>query len=173
MRLELTKIFEQIKTYIQKLFLQLSWLPFLLFLIRCCFYSSLKQSLAVINRGSEKQDAKDNKCFKMYSPSDTFCYNYIWLLSYNEMYHNFGYLDLQIMKNFTSVHLSYVELKHMGQQQQLGRYPVHFHLCGDVDYKGGYRHATSVDGLSIHHSFSRCITVHGTDGLLVSSLILC
>lgn len=80
---------------------------------------------------------------------------------------------VMIMKNFTSVHLSYVELKHMGQQQQLGRYPVHFHLCGDVDYKGGYRHATSVDGLSIHHSFSRCITVHGTDGLLVSSLILC
>nr|KAF6483621.1 cell migration inducing hyaluronidase 2 [Rousettus aegyptiacus] len=78
---------------------------------------------------------------------------------------------VMIMKNFTSVHLSYVELKHMGQQQQLGRYPVHFHLCGDVDYKGGYRHATSVDGLSIHHSFSRCITVHGTDGLLIKDTI--
>nr|KAF6433083.1 cell migration inducing hyaluronidase 2 [Molossus molossus] len=62
---------------------------------------------------------------------------------------------VMITKNFTSVHLSYVELKHLGQQQQLGRYPIHFHLCGDVDYKGGYRHRTSVDGLSIHHSFSR------------------
>ncbi|KAB1280221.1 Cell surface hyaluronidase [Camelus dromedarius] len=72
---------------------------------------------------------------------------------------------VMIKKNFTSVHLSHVELKHMGQQH-LGRYPVHFHLCGDVDYKGGYRHATFVDGLSIHHSFSRCITVHGTNGLL-------
>ncbi|KAB1280220.1 Cell surface hyaluronidase [Camelus dromedarius] len=78
---------------------------------------------------------------------------------------------VMIKKNFTSVHLSHVELKHMGQQH-LGRYPVHFHLCGDVDYKGGYRHATFVDGLSIHHSFSRCITVHGTNGLLVSSLML-
>uniref|UniRef100_A0A2R9CBE5 hyaluronoglucosaminidase n=1 Tax=Pan paniscus TaxID=9597 RepID=A0A2R9CBE5_PANPA len=68
------------------------------------------------------------------------------------------------------VHLSYVELKHMGQQQ-MGRYPVHFHLCGDVDYKGGYRHATFVDGLSIHHSFSRCITVHGTNGLLIKDTI--
>ncbi|XP_059512880.1 cell surface hyaluronidase isoform X2 [Myotis daubentonii] len=76
-----------------------------------------------------------------------------------------------IRKNFTSVHLSYVELKHMGQQQQLGRYPVHFHLCGDVDHRGGYRHRTSVDGLSIHHSFSRCITVHGTDGLLIKDTI--
>lgn len=63
-------------------------------------------------------------------------------------------------------------MKHMGQQH-LGRYPVHFHLCGDVDSKGGYRHPASVDGLSIHHSFSRCITVHGTNGLLVSSLTLC
>ncbi|XP_064435826.1 inactive cell surface hyaluronidase CEMIP2 isoform X2 [Mirounga angustirostris] len=77
---------------------------------------------------------------------------------------------VMIKKNFTSVHLSYVELKHMGQQQ-LGRYPVHFHLCGDVDYKGGYRHATFVDGLSIHHSFSRCITVHGTNGLLIKDTI--
>ncbi|XP_073734187.1 cell surface hyaluronidase CEMIP2 isoform X2 [Callorhinus ursinus] len=77
---------------------------------------------------------------------------------------------VMIKKNFTSVHLSYVELKHMGQQQ-LGRYPVHFHLCGDVDYKGGYRHATFVDGLSIHHSFSRCLTVHGTHGLLIKDTI--
>lgn len=79
---------------------------------------------------------------------------------------------LQIEKNFTSVHLSYVELKHMGQQH-MGRYPVHFHLCGDVDSKGGYSQPASVDGLSVHHSFSRCITVHGTSGLLVSSLTLC
>ncbi|KAL2781357.1 cell surface hyaluronidase isoform b [Daubentonia madagascariensis] len=77
---------------------------------------------------------------------------------------------VMIKRNFTSVHLSYVELKHMGQQQ-LGRYPVHFHLCGDVDYKGGYRHTTFVDGLSIHHSFSRCITVHGTNGLLIKDTI--
>uniref|UniRef100_A0A8C3WU92 hyaluronoglucosaminidase n=1 Tax=Catagonus wagneri TaxID=51154 RepID=A0A8C3WU92_9CETA len=77
---------------------------------------------------------------------------------------------VMIKKNFTSVHLSYVELKHMGQQH-LGRYPVHFHLCGDVDYKGGYRYAAFVDGLSIHHSFSRCITVHGTNGLLIKDTI--
>ncbi|XP_046958079.1 cell surface hyaluronidase isoform X2 [Lynx rufus] len=77
---------------------------------------------------------------------------------------------VMIRKNFTSVHLSYVELRHMGQQH-LGRYPVHFHLCGDVDHKGGYRHATFVDGLSIHHSFSRCITVHGTNGLLIKDTI--
>uniref|UniRef100_A0A4X2KBB3 hyaluronoglucosaminidase n=1 Tax=Vombatus ursinus TaxID=29139 RepID=A0A4X2KBB3_VOMUR len=77
---------------------------------------------------------------------------------------------VQIQKNFTSVHLSHVELKHMGQQQ-LGKYPVHFHRCGDVDDRGGYRPQTYLDGVSIHHCFSRCVTIHGTDGLLIKDTI--
>uniref|UniRef100_G3VTP3 hyaluronoglucosaminidase n=1 Tax=Sarcophilus harrisii TaxID=9305 RepID=G3VTP3_SARHA len=77
---------------------------------------------------------------------------------------------IQIQKNFTSVHLSHVELKHMGQQH-LGKYPVHFHRCGDVDDRGGYRPQTYLDGVSIHHCFSRCITIHGTDGLLIKDTI--
>ncbi|OXB64791.1 hypothetical protein ASZ78_010384 [Callipepla squamata] len=77
---------------------------------------------------------------------------------------------IKILKNFTSVHLSYVELKQMGQQQ-IGSYPVHFHLCGDVDEKGGYSSKTYLDGLSIHHCFSRCVTVHATNGLLIKDTI--
>ncbi|XP_070598756.1 cell surface hyaluronidase CEMIP2 [Erythrolamprus reginae] len=77
---------------------------------------------------------------------------------------------IQILKNFTSVHLSYVELKQMGQQIN-GRYPVHFHLCGDVDEKGGYTYRTYVEGLSIHHCFSRCVTIHGTNGLLIEDTV--
>ncbi|XP_029468423.1 cell surface hyaluronidase isoform X2 [Rhinatrema bivittatum] len=73
---------------------------------------------------------------------------------------------IKILTNFTSVHLSNVELKHMGQQL-VGSYPVHFHLCGDVDETGGYSAGTYVEGLAIHHSFSRCVTVHATNGLLV------
>ncbi|KAH0628271.1 hypothetical protein JD844_009180 [Phrynosoma platyrhinos] len=73
---------------------------------------------------------------------------------------------IKILKNFTSVHLSYVELKQMGQQVY-GAYPVHFHRCGDVDEKGGYNYQTYVEGLSIHHCFSRCVTIHATNGLLV------
>lgn len=56
----------------------------------------------------------------------------------------------------------------MGQQSETGRYPLHFHMCGDVDRSGGYLEPTYVDGLSIHHSFSRCLTIHATNGLLVS-----
>ncbi|KAG7258499.1 hypothetical protein CRUP_002636, partial [Coryphaenoides rupestris] len=55
-----------------------------------------------------------------------------------------------------------------GSQALMGRYPLHFHLCGDVDQRGGYSQPTYVDGLSIHHSFSRCISIHATNGLLVS-----
>ncbi|KAM6105065.1 LOW QUALITY PROTEIN: cell surface hyaluronidase CEMIP2 [Pterocles gutturalis] len=67
---------------------------------------------------------------------------------------------------FTSVHLSW-ELKQMGQQQI--EYPVHFHLCGDVDEKGGFK--TYLEGLSIHHCFSRCVTVIATNGLLIKDTI--
>ncbi|KAG9486768.1 hypothetical protein GDO78_006908 [Eleutherodactylus coqui] len=77
---------------------------------------------------------------------------------------------IKVLQNFTSVHLSNVELKHMGQQV-MGSYPVHFHLCGDVDEMGGYSSGTYVEGLSIHHSFSRCVTVHATNGLLIKDTI--
>ncbi|MEE6459359.1 hypothetical protein FKM82_000605, partial [Ascaphus truei] len=77
---------------------------------------------------------------------------------------------IKILRNFTSVHLSNIELKHMGQQL-MGSYPVHFHLCGDVDEIGGYSAGTYVDGLSVHHSFSRCVTVHSTNGLLIKDTI--
>uniref|UniRef100_A0A8C7ZNJ3 hyaluronoglucosaminidase n=1 Tax=Oryzias sinensis TaxID=183150 RepID=A0A8C7ZNJ3_9TELE len=78
---------------------------------------------------------------------------------------------IKVFRNFSSVHLSHVELKNMGQQREKGRYPVHFHMCGDVDQLGGYSEPTYVDGLSIHHSFSRCLTIHATNGLLVKNTV--
>ncbi|XP_068092458.1 cell surface hyaluronidase CEMIP2 [Hyperolius riggenbachi] len=72
---------------------------------------------------------------------------------------------IKVLQNFTSAHLSNVELKNMGQQI-MGSYPVHFHLCGDVDES-----TASVDGLAIHHCFSRCVTVHATNGLLIKETI--
>ncbi|XP_068594477.1 cell surface hyaluronidase [Brachionichthys hirsutus] len=78
---------------------------------------------------------------------------------------------VKISGNFSSAHLSHVELKNMGQQGESGRYPVHFHMCGDVDQRGGYWEPTYVDGLAIHHSFSRCLTIHATDGLLVKNTV--
>lgn len=74
----------------------------------------------------------------------------------------------QFALGFTAAHLEGVELKHMGQQL-VGQYPIHFHLAGDVDENGGYDPPTYVRDLSIHHTFSRCVTVHGSNGLLVST----
>ncbi|XP_027242158.1 cell migration-inducing and hyaluronan-binding protein-like [Cricetulus griseus] len=69
---------------------------------------------------------------------------------------------------FKAAHLEGVELKYMGQQL-VGQYPIHFHLAGDLDEKGGYDPPTYIRDLSIHHTFSRCVTVHGSNGLLVSA----
>ncbi|NXI48273.1 TMEM2 hyaluronidase, partial [Galbula dea] len=77
---------------------------------------------------------------------------------------------IKILRNFSSVHISGVELKNLGQQI-LGSYPVHFHLAEDVDEKGGYDHPAYLDNLAIHHCFSRCVAIHGTHGLLVKDTI--
>uniref|UniRef100_A0A3P9J8H9 hyaluronoglucosaminidase n=1 Tax=Oryzias latipes TaxID=8090 RepID=A0A3P9J8H9_ORYLA len=77
---------------------------------------------------------------------------------------------LKVERGFRAVHLSGVELQHMGQQS-MGHYPVHFHMNGDVDERGGYHPPTSVSQLSIHHSFSRCITIHGSNGLQVKDVV--
>ncbi|MFN2588380.1 MAG: G8 domain-containing protein [Actinomycetota bacterium] len=53
-----------------------------------------------------------------------------------------------------------VELESMGQRKALRRYPVHFHMDGDAE--GSYLKRST-----IHHSFNRCVVVHGTNGLVV------
>ncbi|KAK5916134.1 hypothetical protein CesoFtcFv8_001661 [Champsocephalus esox] len=44
---------------------------------------------------------------------------------------------VKVERGFRAVHISGVELQHMGQQT-MGHYPVHFHMNGDVDERGGY-----------------------------------
>ena len=55
-----------------------------------------------------------------------------------------------------------VELSRMGQHLTLARYPMHFHLLGDAP--GQY-----IRNASIHDSYSRCVTVHGTNDLLIEN----
>eukprot|EP00058_Branchiostoma_floridae_P002508 XP_002587996.1 hypothetical protein BRAFLDRAFT_125397 [Branchiostoma floridae] len=76
-----------------------------------------------------------------------------------------------VLYGFKNVHLSGVEFTQMGQQLVAGSYPVHFHLAGDVDEAGGYSRPTYVRDLSIHHCFSRCVTIHSTHGLLVQDTV--
>jgi G8 domain len=53
-----------------------------------------------------------------------------------------------------------IEVKNFGQQGTLGKYPIHFHLCGDV---AGAVLAKN----TVRLSNQRCIVVHGTDNLII------
>src|SRR5262249_51312370 len=55
-----------------------------------------------------------------------------------------------------------VELQRMGQNLTLARYPIHWHLVGDA--KGQY-----IRNAAIHDTYSRCVTVHGTNYLQVEN----
>jgi G8 domain len=56
-----------------------------------------------------------------------------------------------------------VELTRMGQNLTLARYPIHWHLVGDAG-KGQY-----VRNASIHDTYNRCVTVHGTNDVQVEN----
>jgi cell migration-inducing and hyaluronan-binding protein len=51
-----------------------------------------------------------------------------------------------------------VELNRMGQNMHLARYPIHWHLVADA--QGQY-----IKNSAIHNTYSRCVTVHGTNYL--------
>src|ERR1700746_1712132 len=55
-----------------------------------------------------------------------------------------------------------VELNRMGQNMHLARYPIHWHLIGDAP--GQY-----IRNSAIHDTYSRCVTVHGTNYLGVEN----
>jgi hypothetical protein len=61
-----------------------------------------------------------------------------------------------------NVHITHIEITNAGQPQ-LARYPLHWHYCGDVGTTGGYQDPSIFDSNSIHNSFSRFITIHGTN----------
>jgi hypothetical protein len=66
-----------------------------------------------------------------------------------------------IMAMVTSkVFVEGVELNRMGQHMELARYPIHWHLVGDA--KGQY-----IKNASIHDTYNRCVTVHGTNKLRI------
>ena len=43
-----------------------------------------------------------------------------------------------------------------------GRYPIHFHMCLNTSHSEPY-----IRDCSIHDTFARCITIHGTHGVKV------
>jgi cell migration-inducing and hyaluronan-binding protein len=60
------------------------------------------------------------------------------------------------------MYVSGVELSRMGQNMHLARYPIHWHIGGEG--QGQY-----IQNSSIHDTYSRCVTVHGTNNVRVEN----
>ena len=62
----------------------------------------------------------------------------------------------------SKVNISGAELTRMGQHLTLARYPMHWHLVGEG--AGQY-----IRNSAIHDTYSRCVTVHGTNNVRVEN----
>ena len=62
----------------------------------------------------------------------------------------------------STMRVSGIELFRMGQHLELARYPIHWHINGDV--AGQY-----IKNSAIHDTYNRCVTIHGTDNLVVAN----
>jgi hypothetical protein len=61
--------------------------------------------------------------------------------------------------------ISYAEFRHLGKRGVLGRYALHYHLCGN-SMRGSH-----VIGASIWDSHNRWLTIHGTNYLVVRDVV--
>ena len=61
--------------------------------------------------------------------------------------------------------ISYAEFRHLGKTGILGRYSLHYHLCGN-SMRGSH-----VQGASIWDSGNRWLTIHGTNYLVVRDCV--
>ncbi|MCK8504073.1 hypothetical protein M0222_40570 [Myxococcus fulvus] len=62
-----------------------------------------------------------------------------------------------------AAYISGVELYNMGQKKLLGRYPFHWHMLGAAGAGQYFKNS------SIHQSYNRAITIHGTESTLVEN----
>jgi len=71
--------------------------------------------------------------------------------------------EIKIHEGFKKVSIQGVEIEKFGKDQ-LGSYPIHFHMAGDVS-----KQAPLVDANSIHHSYNKGITIHATQNMTVQN----
>lgn len=61
--------------------------------------------------------------------------------------------------------INYAEVRHAGNPDQLGFYPIHFHLMGE-----GAR-GSIVQGTVVHHAFHHAFVVHGSHGVTLRDCV--
>ena len=63
------------------------------------------------------------------------------------------------------MHIENIEVFHAGQAFRMGRYPIHFHMNGDM--AGCY-----VKGSSVHRTFNRAVNIHNSHNVLVQNNVV-
>ncbi|MGH8225619.1 MAG: G8 domain-containing protein [Gammaproteobacteria bacterium] len=72
--------------------------------------------------------------------------------------------EIMIHQGFTKVSIQGVRLSKFGKDQ-LGSYPIHFHMVGDAQNK------PLIDADSVDHSYNKCVTLHDMANLTVSNMV--
>ncbi len=70
-----------------------------------------------------------------------------------------------VFHRYSQGSMSYARLAHLGKENVLGRYAVHFHLAGDT------MRGSQLRGLAIVDSHNRWVTIHGTEYLIVRDCV--
>jgi len=72
--------------------------------------------------------------------------------------------EIMIHPGFKEVAIQGVRLSNFGKDQ-LGSYPIHFHLVGDA------QNEPLIDADSVDHSYNKCVTIHATSNMTISNLV--
>ncbi|MGH8128172.1 MAG: hypothetical protein ACRETC_07360, partial [Gammaproteobacteria bacterium] len=77
--------------------------------------------------------------------------------------------EIMIHAGFKKVAIQGVRLSKFGKDQ-LGSYPIHFHMVGDIAAAPNPGTANAlIDADSIDHSYNKCITIHNTANLTIQN----
>jgi hypothetical protein len=71
--------------------------------------------------------------------------------------------EIRILAGFQVVQIQGVEIEKFGKDQ-IGSYPIHFHINGDVSKTNPL-----VNAVSVHHSFNKCVTIHSTQNITIKN----
>ncbi|KAL3861897.1 hypothetical protein ACJMK2_007911 [Sinanodonta woodiana] len=115
----------------------------------------MRAEVALLSRNIIFEGQMETSCYVNDANNQGGCSNYD--------YDTYGG-HIKFLYGFRNVRVEGVELYHMGQQTDVGSYPLHFHMCKDTR---SYTNKPYLKENSIHHTFSRCVTIHGTHGVLI------
>ncbi|KAK3583750.1 hypothetical protein CHS0354_022782 [Potamilus streckersoni] len=115
----------------------------------------MRAEVALLSRNIIIEGKMENSCYINDANNPGRCSNF--------NYDTFGG-HIKFLFGFKNGRVEGAELYHMGQQTDIGSYPLHFHMCKDTR---NYTNKPYLKENSIHHTFARCVTIHGTHGVLV------